>query len=73
MSLLYKDDFHQALEIIEKCKLEESKEENKANLDEAVKKICDQQRAVVEQLDNNLNGLNINYLEIKRYITRIIT
>jgi hypothetical protein len=28
MSLLYKDDFHQAIEMIEKCKLEESKEEN---------------------------------------------
>ena len=28
MSLLYKDDFHQAIEIIEKCKLEESKEES---------------------------------------------
>ncbi len=50
--------------------IEESKEENKANLDEAVKKICDQQRAVVEQLDNNLNGPNINYLETKRMILR---
>ena len=28
MSLLYKDDFHQAIEIIEKCRLEESKEES---------------------------------------------
>jgi hypothetical protein len=28
MSLLYKEDFDKAIDIIEKCKIEESKEEN---------------------------------------------
>lgn len=50
--------------------IEESKEENKANLDEAVKKICDSQKVAVEQIDNDLNGLNINYLKTNRYVTR---